>query len=1101
MSKRAGELIGLASKNQLMKNDARRVRTRVDEARRNPEDAGVRWPFELLQNATDAGPRVGADGVTIRIGWVPTTDGYTVIFEHNGQPFDTQDLAALLSGGSSKDYESEVTTGRFGTGFLVTHVLSLVVRLQGLLNVDGELEYFAIDLDRSGDEDAIVSSRNGAELRLDQAVPIGDASTQPSARFEWTTKELSAYQKGIEALTVALPFVFGTRDRLLSVVVMDPQGAEVRWTADVPIEQIDATHRHVTRDLWCHGSDGELRAFRVVRFVEGQASALILLEMSDDDRWMVGLPPESLARIFCRFPVRGTHRLPLQLILDGPFDLDQERRQVLLDEKGRQLVSAALTAGTAAVQFALQQKWARAHRLAMAAQPLNLGTASEQKWWKEALGGFAWTLARLPLVASIRGHWSAVRDKATEQSADFPLPLLRADDTGDELPLEQMWSLMAGTSIYKPPVLDIAGDWAEIAKGWATLGVSVRRVCLAVLAADVAKSGSKWNELGAVEKPKEWILALLDAVGCAWTNRRGIDTSVLEGLLPDQNGNLHGHADLERDGGIPEELKNIAHALGKSVRRRLLHLEVERAARDIQRWPSLASALNAALPRVRTKEQVIEECLSAIESRLPVQKTLGSDERKVAEIARQLLLFLWAQKGEAAAAQVSRIPLLVRNGQCDRASATRKMMLPASCWRATAQRYVEAWPPGRVLDNIFAEQPFIEALVRLDLAFTDVLTRGRAVELDKQRLAGMCYEPLSAAELDGLVVKDESFPAIALMHEVLNRCQEGEAQARALLGLVVDCLGREEKGWKMPRDVVGVRRGEKIPLRVREALWLGDLRGRSWVPTRDETGATAKVRANAVSLGPLLEVDWLIGNAGGIELLTDCFGFDRLELELLSATPDTSARQGMRQQLAELLAATSGRPELLRTVIAAAADQQRQQRSVDVLKMFGLAVQRAVKAYLNQQDLTVTLIDRGFDYKVELGQALDVEEIDLARFEVGPWLVEVKATTRNEVGLTPLQARTAGANGDRFVLCVVPFDTIPEIGEKEEELVKIVQASARIVLNLGPDALRTTTLVQTAASSEVGIRNDQHLRYAVPRRRWEAGITIEAWVKTLRTNM
>ena len=36
----------------------------------------------------------------------------SVLFEHDGAPFTTTELAALLSGGSSKEFESEITTGR-----------------------------------------------------------------------------------------------------------------------------------------------------------------------------------------------------------------------------------------------------------------------------------------------------------------------------------------------------------------------------------------------------------------------------------------------------------------------------------------------------------------------------------------------------------------------------------------------------------------------------------------------------------------------------------------------------------------------------------------------------------------------------------------------------------------------------------------------------------------------------------------------------------------------------------------------------------------------------------------------------------------------------
>jgi hypothetical protein len=80
---------------QLQKNEARKMRTLVEQARGNIERSGARWPFELTQNAHDPGPRPGADEVTIQLSF----NGQTVIYQHDGKPFSTQDLAALLSGG------------------------------------------------------------------------------------------------------------------------------------------------------------------------------------------------------------------------------------------------------------------------------------------------------------------------------------------------------------------------------------------------------------------------------------------------------------------------------------------------------------------------------------------------------------------------------------------------------------------------------------------------------------------------------------------------------------------------------------------------------------------------------------------------------------------------------------------------------------------------------------------------------------------------------------------------------------------------------------------------------------------------------------------
>ena len=112
MSQEAYDLFGRALSEQHARNEARRIRIRVHEARGNPHPASFRWPFELLQNALDSGPR-GGGAITVRL----RCEASKLTFEHDGAPFTSEELAALLSGGSSKEFKSEATTGRFGTGF------------------------------------------------------------------------------------------------------------------------------------------------------------------------------------------------------------------------------------------------------------------------------------------------------------------------------------------------------------------------------------------------------------------------------------------------------------------------------------------------------------------------------------------------------------------------------------------------------------------------------------------------------------------------------------------------------------------------------------------------------------------------------------------------------------------------------------------------------------------------------------------------------------------------------------------------------------------------------------------------------------------------
>src|SRR5262249_26076055 len=112
---------------------ARHILTKVLGARSDPDTSCRRWPFELVQNAHDASIRAGRNGITLQF---DLTDG-VLRFEHDAAPFTMREFAALLTGGSSKDFLSVETTGRFGTGFLVTHVLSERVHVSGIIEVDG----------------------------------------------------------------------------------------------------------------------------------------------------------------------------------------------------------------------------------------------------------------------------------------------------------------------------------------------------------------------------------------------------------------------------------------------------------------------------------------------------------------------------------------------------------------------------------------------------------------------------------------------------------------------------------------------------------------------------------------------------------------------------------------------------------------------------------------------------------------------------------------------------------------------------------------------------------------------------------------------------
>src|SRR5690349_7021959 len=119
------------------------------------ESSPRRWIWELLQNAKD----VANNNVKVEI----IFNKNYLEFKHNGKPFLMKNITYLIEQVSTKDRNSNKatenhsehknprTTGKFGTGFMTTHLLSKIVQLNSIFEDPKRKVYkrFQLNLDRS----------------------------------------------------------------------------------------------------------------------------------------------------------------------------------------------------------------------------------------------------------------------------------------------------------------------------------------------------------------------------------------------------------------------------------------------------------------------------------------------------------------------------------------------------------------------------------------------------------------------------------------------------------------------------------------------------------------------------------------------------------------------------------------------------------------------------------------------------------------------------------------------------------------------------------------------------------------------------------------
>lgn len=1110
-----------ARTHQLDRNDARRIRTRVTAAQENPARARVRWPFELIQNAQDAGPRDGASFVDIA--FLQQSDN--LVASHNGHPFVAQELAALLSGGSSKEFDDEETTGRFGTGFLVTHAISTRTDVEGVLKTEVGPEGFCIKLDRAGDEEAIAENTQEANVALANARPLSTSEIAdiPTASFTYYAADPDVSSRGLDRLELVVPYLYATCDRLGQIQVQRPHKITFFQLESNPgqgTEEIDGFLLQRTKITVSQGETPQQYTALRIAGKDAISGLLVVLEHGDERRSRVCLPGEDFPRIFVKFPIAGTHFLPFNVVLDGRFTPEQERDGIALNLGDKALIQRALSALPTLVRYALEWGWENAVELAHIAVPKQMltGEASsgELEWWQELIPEIARATAAQPVIATKSGLLPAL-DGAGEHASFL---VSAVDVTGQTLvDTDSIRGLADRVTGLHLPGKEIAQNWGNIAREWDGLGLSVERLGLTELTDWVKERGKSVSDLPINGDRFRW---LADLFLLAAELPEGIDSRPrLNGLIPDQHSQLRRLQDLRIDEGITEVVKDIADAVGIDLRAELVHGNLMQALDAPGYEP--ARDLIQELLQTSTETQAVDRVLEQLEGNLPGSSVFVEHVAlPLLRASAQLAIHL------ASVEDVQRIrkcPLLASDDSVVRLTSNQ-ILAPVFYWPESSRPYAELYTKNRVLSDRYSDdtepemKEALQALIEGNLVVPKPFYQGpRLSVVDGPLLKAMAPE----CPINGVNFGSRHFGQIAfLSNELVPRCGNNEALAKLLLGFVTNVAAKEDEGWGDTWTVnLRTQTGEQHPpFQSYSSTWPFELKVRSWVPVpfwdeHEERERIVPTPATAANLRELLDPAWLRNNPPARDFLQRVFGFRPLTLLALeNLEPEVEnnlVRLSEYPNLVNLAVANLDavkaaveNPEAAQLLLEAGAEKiQEIWADLDVKKRqaevrtrnnnFGHAVQAAVKKAVESLGLNLELVDSGFDYEV-------FPDNSSFSFEVGSYFLEVKSTVSRDVRLTPKQAETACKHSDRFVLCVVDLEGFPEAHSKVDWQAADVVPYAKIVTKIGGRFEEIYKGVTGFADTrnQVHLRNEEQLRYGVSPDIWEKGVSIAEWVESLK---
>lgn len=356
-----------------------------------------RWIWELMQNAKDVPNIYG--GVTIEI----ILRQNEFVFSHNGDPFKVENITGLIqqvSSGKPSDSTNKRITGKFGTGFISTHLLSDVVTVNGIVEQEGLLpKSFQFELNRKAEksEDLIISIAE----ELDKIEKIEDESIFPTKNNYYSLRKENDYDTvfiyplentesreaaivGVDDLAATLPQTLFFVEELKKVIIKNEiKGEEITYELfenkneeNLYFPLIKETINNCTQDLcFIHFKDEVLDlAIAVNNHSERQIKAI-----------------EKSARLFRDFPLVGTEHFYFPFILNGlNFFPTEKRDSVLLTDTSSKSVLVNRDIFTHAIEKAkLFVEWLKtnnAKNLSLIAQsriPIVLTESEVIKWFKD----------------------------------------------------------------------------------------------------------------------------------------------------------------------------------------------------------------------------------------------------------------------------------------------------------------------------------------------------------------------------------------------------------------------------------------------------------------------------------------------------------------------------------------------------------------------------------------------------------------------------------------------------------------------------------------------------------------------------------------------
>jgi len=445
-----------------------------------------RWIWELMQNAKDVISGRGFVEIVL------TDDAVT--FAHNGNAFSYNNLAAILSQRTSKapDYTDDQkksffdrifsedqtidktelerflkTSGRFGSGFMTTYLLSKNIKLESLYTDGVRTKEFSISLDRSViiDTEMVnkvkISFDRFSEIEkftdADRNVTVNINPTECNTKFTYTFEDDASKliaNEGLADLHASIQFVFCFID-LFEQVTIKENGVKTIYKRIEPITTGKISIIRISKKI----DNNDPVILQVVKASAKHNAASIALPITASGlSYALSTPDEKTPYQFISFPLIGSESFTFPVIINSPLfnpgDLRDKvhlnltteanyNKKVLLN---RQLLEKCIELYLDLLDYAITQKWQNLHYFAKTAIPPDM----DMPWYKDEIQSKL--LLAIQNAKMVKPH--SGKENIRVLDAKFPVY--------QDLKLHDFWTLCAHLIPGEIPHEEQASFWKKV---------------------------------------------------------------------------------------------------------------------------------------------------------------------------------------------------------------------------------------------------------------------------------------------------------------------------------------------------------------------------------------------------------------------------------------------------------------------------------------------------------------------------------------------------------------------------------------------------------------------------------------------------------------